>query len=67
MAITFPAASMTGTPGAAVNAGGIMTCISCIKLTKYPDHPAATTEAAKPYSSSSNSPMIHAAPSPMEA
>ncbi len=33
-AITWPAASVMGVPGAAVRAGGMTMCMSCSRLTK---------------------------------
>ena len=38
--------------------------MSCSRLTAYPDHPTATTDAASAYSSSSSAPMIQAPNSP---
>ncbi len=67
VAITAPAASLTGTPGAAVSAGGMTMCMSRRRLAKYPDQPTATVEAARPYSKRSSRPMIQATTSPMEA
>jgi hypothetical protein len=52
-------------PMACVNSGGTSRPMSCRRLTAYPDQPTATTEAARPYSSSSNEPMIQAPNSPM--
>ena len=41
--------------------------MSLSRLTAYPDQPTETVAEARPYSRNSSSPMIHAAPSPMEA
>ncbi len=44
-----------------------MPMLSPSRLTRYPDQPTATVAEARPYSKNSNRPMIHAAPSPIEA
>src|ERR1700677_3082987 len=67
VAITWPAPSMTGTPGAAVSTEGTMIPMLRNRLTQYPDQLTATVDAARPYSSKSSKPMIHAGPSPIDA
>src|SRR4051812_4303962 len=57
-------ADTTILPCGCVSAAGILSPMSCRRLTAYPDQPTATTDAASAYSSSSSAPMTQAPNSP---
>ena len=51
-------------PGGCASASGRMIPSDPSSTTKYPDHPIATADMARPYSSTRSQPMIHAQISP---